>query len=122
MGKEALLLIQNEKYRAEFCYLSWLARCRIMTNEPGQAWETYVRMETGNESLNLLHLIANDCYKMGHFYYASRRSMSWSDWIPIPNFGRVSAGRPSAFFRKSSPEKSAPTSCRRSSACSAPRT
>lgn len=71
-AKEALLQIQNEKYRAEFCYLSWLARCYIMSGEPELAWETYVRMETSNESFNLLHLIANDCYKMGHFYYACK--------------------------------------------------
>ena len=43
-----------------------------MNNEPGLAWEAYVRMDTSNESFNLLHLIANDCYKMGHFYYACK--------------------------------------------------
>merc|ERR1719446_838428 len=53
-GKEALLLIQNEKYRAEFCYLSWLARCYIMTDEAALAWEIYVQMDTGNDSFNLL--------------------------------------------------------------------
>jgi intraflagellar transport protein 56 len=71
-AKEALLQIQSEKYRAEFCYLSWLTRCFILNNEPALAWETYVRMDTSNESFNLLHLIANDCYKMGHFYYACK--------------------------------------------------
>jgi len=71
-AKEALLQIQSEKARTDFCYLSWLTRCYIMSGEPALAWETYVRMDTSNESFNLLHLIANDCYKMGHFYYACK--------------------------------------------------
>eukprot|EP00927_Polykrikos_kofoidii_P082838 TRINITY_DN833_c0_g2_i1.p1 TRINITY_DN833_c0_g2~~TRINITY_DN833_c0_g2_i1.p1 ORF type:complete len:561 (+),score=108.60 TRINITY_DN833_c0_g2_i1:218-1900(+) len=71
-GGEALLQIQSEKYRSEFCYMSWLARCYIMNNAPDIAWEIYVRMETSNDSFNLLHLIANDCYKMGHFFFACR--------------------------------------------------
>lgn len=98
-GKEALLLIQNEKYRAEFCYLSWLARCHIMTNEPGQAWETYVRMETGNESFNLLHLIANDCYKMGHFYYACKAFDVLERLDPDPEFWEGKRGAAVGVFQ-----------------------
>jgi len=35
------------------------------------AWDIYINMDSG-ESFNLLQLIANDCYKMGHFYYAAK--------------------------------------------------
>ena len=43
-----------------------------MNGEPQLAWETYVRLDTNNDSFNLLHVIANDCYKMGQFYYACK--------------------------------------------------
>merc|ERR1719229_535610 len=99
-AKEALLQIQNEKYRAEFCYLSWLARCYIMNNEPSLAWETYVRMDTSNESFNLLHLIANDCYKMGHFYYACKAFDVLERLDPDPEFWEGKRGAAIGVFQR----------------------
>lgn len=64
--------------RSEFCYLSWLARCYIMNNKARLAWELYLRMETGDDSYQLLQLIANDCYKMGAFFYAAKVGMDSS--------------------------------------------
>jgi len=43
-----------------------------MNKKPRLAWELYLKMETSNESFSLLQLIANDCYKMGSFYYAAK--------------------------------------------------
>ena len=44
----------------------------IMNRKPQHAWELYLKMDTSGDSFSLLNMIANDCYKMGQFYYAAR--------------------------------------------------
>ncbi|KAG5279003.1 hypothetical protein AALO_G00105060 [Alosa alosa] len=71
-AEEVLLMIQSEKIRNDYVYKSWLTRCYIMNKKARLAWELYLKMETSSESISLLQLIANDCYKMGQFYYAAK--------------------------------------------------
>ena len=49
-----------------------LLQSDIMNRKPQHAWELYLKMDTSADSFSLLNLIANDCYKMGQFYYAAR--------------------------------------------------
>ncbi|KAG7164115.1 Intraflagellar transport protein 56-like [Homarus americanus] len=55
-----------------FNYAQAKAAVDIMNSKPRLAWELYLKMETSAEAFSLLQLIANDCYKMGQFYYAAR--------------------------------------------------
>uniref|UniRef100_A0A3B4ZM09 Intraflagellar transport protein 56 n=1 Tax=Stegastes partitus TaxID=144197 RepID=A0A3B4ZM09_9TELE len=71
-AEEIFLLIQSEKIKNDYVYLSWLARCYIMNQKGQLAWELYLKMGTSSDSFSLLQLIANDCYKMGQFYHAAK--------------------------------------------------
>merc|ERR550525_2083259 len=71
-----------------------------MDGEPEMAWETCVRMDTSNESFNLLHLIANDCYKMGHFYFACKAFDVLERLDPDPEFWEGKRGSAIGVFQK----------------------
>lgn len=71
-AEEAFNLIQNEKYKSDECYARWATRTYIMNGKPRLAFEIYMSLDTSMESLSLLQIIANDCYKMGHFYFAAK--------------------------------------------------
>eukprot|EP00882_Tetradesmus_deserticola_P016201 GHRQ01017284.1.p1 GENE.GHRQ01017284.1~~GHRQ01017284.1.p1 ORF type:complete len:145 (+),score=66.89 GHRQ01017284.1:707-1141(+) len=76
-AEEALRAVRNDKYRSEPTFVSWLARCLIMSGKAAAAWQLYQAAQdtgspaaAGEEGYGVLQLIANDCYKMGAFYYA----------------------------------------------------
>ena len=69
---EALQGVSDMTVKVSYTYISWLSRCCIMTGQPKTAWELYLKMDSNNDSFSLLQLIANDCYKIGSFFYAAK--------------------------------------------------
>lgn len=98
-AEEALLSINNPRYKCEYIYLSWLCRCYIMNRKAHLAWEIYINMETSNESLALLNLIANDCYKMGQFYYSAKAFDVLERLDPDPEFWEGKRGAAIGVFQ-----------------------
>ena len=99
-AEELLLLIQNEKIKNDYVFLSWLARCFIMNQKPRHAWELYLKMETSNDSFSLLQLIANDCYKMGQFYYSAKAFDVLERLDPNPEYWEGKRGACVGVFQK----------------------
>ena len=95
-AEEALLVIKEEKYRSEYTFISWLCRCYIMNGKPrylyiyiyiySLAWDYHQNLQGTSEGLNLLSIIANDCYKMGHFYYSCKAFDLLERLEPDPEF------------------------------------
>jgi len=99
-AEEILLMVQNEKYKCEYAYLSHLARCYIMSKKPRLAWELYLKMETSSESFNLLQLIANDCYKTENYYYAMKAFDVLERLDPSPEYWEGKRGACIGVFQK----------------------
>jgi len=98
-AEETFLQIQSEKICSDYAYLSWLSRCHIMCGKARMAWELYLKMETSGESFSLLQLIANDCYKMGQFYYAAKAFDMLERLDPNPEYWEGKRGAVVGLFQ-----------------------
>eukprot|EP01029_Cantina_marsupialis_P029588 TRINITY_DN781879_c0_g1_i1.p1 TRINITY_DN781879_c0_g1~~TRINITY_DN781879_c0_g1_i1.p1 ORF type:complete len:567 (-),score=129.66 TRINITY_DN781879_c0_g1_i1:163-1803(-) len=99
-AEETLSLVTNEDYRKEYCYISWLCRCYIMNKKPRQAWDMYIKMQASNERFNLLQLIANDCYKMGSFYFSAKAFDVLERLDPDPEYLEGKRGACIGYFQQ----------------------
>lgn len=98
-AEETFLIIQDPKILVDYVYVSNLARCHVMTGNPQLAWELYLKMDPGAESFNLLLLVANDCYRMGEFWYAAKAFDMLDRLEPNPEFWEGKRGAIAGVFQ-----------------------
>nr|CAG4649262.1 EOG090X04LA [Scapholeberis mucronata] len=91
-AEEELVSITNPNYRADYTYMECLTRCLVMNRKANMAWDIYSRMETSAESLGILHLLANDCYRTGQFYIASKAFDVLDKYDPNPEHAAAKRG------------------------------
>ena len=56
------------------------------------AWELYLQQETSEQSLELLQLIANECYQAGFFLAAARAFDVLGQLDPAPGYWQAKQG------------------------------
>lgn len=68
--------------------MQWRARCLALSGRPRAAWELFTSAQAsgkaaaaGEDGYTLLLGIANDCYRMGAFYYAAKASCAACAWV-----------------------------------------
>eukprot|EP00954_Amorphochlora_amoebiformis_P019248 1331433-Amorphochlora_amoeboformis.AAC.1 len=71
-----------------------------MNGKPRDAWELYLKMESNSESFNMLILIANDCYKVGEFYFSAKAFDVLERLDPSPEYWEGKRGACCGVFQK----------------------
>lgn len=90
-AEEVLGQVASDAYRADFCYVSHIARAKIANGNPKDAWDFYLRMESSagsnsGDAFQLLQLIANDCYRHKHYLYAAKAFDVLERLDPAPEY------------------------------------
>ena len=60
--------------------------------KPMLAWELYLQQETSGKSMELLHLVANECYQAGFFLAAARAFDVLEQLDPSPEYWQAKQG------------------------------
>lgn len=68
------------------------ASCVGHAGKPSAAWELYLQQEATQQSLQLLHLIANECYQAGFFFPAARAFDVLEHLHPAALYGQAKQG------------------------------
>lgn len=72
-AEELLVQINDPEIRQQQTFNIVSAKCHILCGHADQAWSLYLSKGTTNvDSFQLLHLIANECYRVGEYWMAAQ--------------------------------------------------
>uniref|UniRef100_A0A8R1TIZ8 TPR_REGION domain-containing protein n=1 Tax=Onchocerca volvulus TaxID=6282 RepID=A0A8R1TIZ8_ONCVO len=95
-----LLLIVDEELRNKPAYFLSLARAYIQNGKSKSAWEIYVKIKNSNDdTLKLLSVIANDCYRVGDYLYSARSFYAMEKIEPNPEYWEGKRGAVIGVFK-----------------------
>jgi intraflagellar transport protein 56 len=95
-----LLKVQNQWYKRDLPYKSWLCRCYIKNKKFELAWELYSEQKEVDHATQLLQIIASDAFEMGGFYFAMQAFQLLSQNDPEPYFKEGMIAAAIGLFRK----------------------
>ena len=81
-AEEVLSRVKGEKNRNDQVYLSWLCRCYIMNDKPDLAWNLYISIDNHLVAVYILNFIANELYRMGHYYFSFKAYLFLEKFSP----------------------------------------
>ena len=84
------------------------------------AWELYLQQETSDKSLELLHLVANECYQAGFFLAAARAFDVLEQLDPSPEYWQAKQGACAGTLQMVVAGKESPDALRCDSCCMLP--
>ena len=71
-AEESFLSVKNEEWIKDYTYLRWLLKCYIANKHASKAWAMYLDSDDTEDSLDMLVLLANECYLWGEFLISAK--------------------------------------------------
>ncbi|MFH4980015.1 hypothetical protein AB6A40_006724 [Gnathostoma spinigerum] len=98
-AEASLLLINDPQLKMLPTYTQNLARAYVRNGKANLAWELYNRTKQSKRALDLLKIIANDCYKKHEYYYSAKAFDEMERIEPSPEYWEGKRGAVAGVFK-----------------------
>uniref|UniRef100_A0A915PQ81 Intraflagellar transport protein 56 n=1 Tax=Setaria digitata TaxID=48799 RepID=A0A915PQ81_9BILA len=98
-AEASLVLVVDEEMKKKPTYFLSLARAYIQNGKSNLAWEMSVNMRNSDDILKLLSLIANDCYRVGDYFYSVKAFDAMERIEPNPQYWEGKRGAAIGVFK-----------------------